>query len=66
MKTYYSDKDSIEVIRNLISLDKEALIYWLCKNDPNGIYSDKDSLDEGIELLTRETALEIAISQVIG
>lgn len=48
------------------NLTREELIAWLCNNDRNGIYSDADCELEGIEPLTREEALEIALSQVNG
>lgn len=35
---------------------REKLISWLNWNDPNGIWSDEESIAERYEPLTRETA----------
>jgi hypothetical protein len=42
---------------------KEELIKWLMKNDSNGCYSDEQSKGEGMQPMTRQEALEIALKQ---
>ena len=42
---------------------RSMLIRWLMENDPNGCYSDEQSLLEGFPPLTQEQAYEVAISQ---
>jgi hypothetical protein len=51
---------------NLNSLSRESLIKWLQWNDPNGVYSDADSIDEGMEPLTKDEAIELIKSQSMG
>ena len=51
---------------DLLEMSRESLIKWLCNNDRNGIYSDADCELEGIDPLTREEALEMALDQVRG
>lgn len=41
------------------------LIEWLCWNDKNGIYKDKDSLREFGNKLSKKEAIEIITKQVI-
>ncbi len=42
---------------------REELIKWLMKNDSNGCYSDEQSKSEGMQPMTRQEALEIALKQ---
>lgn len=51
---------------DLLEMSRESLIKWLCWSDRNGIYRDDECELEGIEPMTREEALEIALSQVNG
>lgn len=44
---------------------REDLIYWLKWNDPNGIYDDKQSLQELGNILTYEEGVEIMVRQII-
>lgn len=39
------------------------LIRWLMENDPNGCYSDEQSILEGFSTLTQEQAYQVAIKQ---
>ena len=52
------------MINKLNKMDRLDLIKWLMNNDPNGCYSDQDSINEGYKPITREEALKIAISQI--
>jgi hypothetical protein len=45
---------------------REELIDWLCWNDPNGIYTDEDSIREGIDVLSFEQAYEFYLNQKNG
>jgi hypothetical protein len=47
-------------------LTRMQLIQWLCKNDSNGIYTDKDSLNEGLPILTTKEARELVFTQIKG
>lgn len=44
---------------DLNSQSRESLIEWLVWNDSNGCYSDKDSIDEGYEPLTKEDCISL-------
>lgn len=43
---------------------REDIIDWLQWNDPNGIYSDRDSAIEGMESLTLYRARDIMQNQI--
>jgi hypothetical protein len=47
-------------------LTRKDLIQWLCRNDSNGIYTDKDSLNEGLPILTIKEARELVLNQIGG
>jgi hypothetical protein len=47
-------------------LTRKDLIQWLCRNDSNGIYTDKDSLNEGLPILTIKEARELVFTQIGG
>jgi hypothetical protein len=54
-----------------IALDTELnswarldLIKWLCWNDRNGVYTDKDSLQEFGNVVSKEEAIEIISRQI--
>ena len=44
---------------------REEIINWLQWNDPNGIYSDKLSISEIGEILSKEEGIEIIKRQVL-
>lgn len=48
------------------NLSRNQLIQWLCENDPNGIYSDKDSINEGMPILGIKEARELVLNQING
>ena len=43
---------------------REDLIEWLCWNDKNGVYRDKDSLQEFGNTVSKEEAIEIITRQI--
>jgi hypothetical protein len=45
------------------AMTREDIQQWLKWNDPNGIYSDEQSLKELGNTMTRDEALEIMIRQ---
>jgi hypothetical protein len=45
---------------------RDSLISWLCWNDSNGCYTDIDSIDEGMPILSLETALNLYFDQREG
>ena len=45
--------------------NREDLINWLKWNDSNGIYTDKESLDEFGEIMGYEEGVDIIIRQII-
>ena len=47
-------------------LTRKDLIQWLCNNDSNGIYTDKDSLNEGLPILTIKEARKLVFTQIKG
>lgn len=43
---------------------REMVIHWLEWNDPNGVYSDADSIAEGLAPLTLEQARKLMKEQL--
>ena len=52
------------LFNELNSWSRLDLIEWLCWNDRNGVYKDEDSLAEFGNVLSKEEAIEIMISQI--
>ena len=46
--------------------NRESLINWLEWNDSNGCYSDADSINEDMPILSLETALNLYFDQLQG
>ena len=46
--------------------DRESVINWLEWNDSNGCYSDADSINEDMPILSLETALNLYFDQKEG
>jgi len=44
---------------------REEIINWLQWNDPNGVYTDKQSLKEFDNILSKEEAAEIMKRQIL-
>ncbi|SDH68149.1 hypothetical protein [Myroides phaeus] len=53
-----------ELEQELNTWSRNELIEWLCWNDPNGVYTDKDSLAEIGHVLSKEEGIEIIIRQI--
>jgi hypothetical protein len=53
-----------DLIILLNSLTREDITEWLIWNDPNGIYSDEQSLKEMGNIMSREEGLEIMHRQI--
>jgi hypothetical protein len=51
---------------DLMIMSRDGIIGWLCWNDRNGIYRDEECELEGIDPMTREEALEMALDQIRG
>jgi len=51
-------------MKDLESMTRAQLIRWLVIVDPNGLWTDPDSLDAGYDPLTRSEALE-ALRQIL-
>lgn len=60
----YLDLTEEELRMELKNWCREDLIQWLCWNDKNGIYRDKESIDEIGEVLTYQEGVEIMIKQI--
>ena len=46
------------------SWSRQDLISWLKWNDPNGVYSDEESLDEIGNIMSFEEGVELVINRV--
>ena len=55
-----------ELSEELKKWNRDDLISWLKWNDPNGIYSDEQSLKEIGEIMTYEEGVQLIIDQVKG
>lgn len=55
---------SEELNKMLCTWKREEIIQWLCWNDPNGVYTDKDSLNEFGNIMTKEEGIEIMLRQI--
>lgn len=53
-----------ELELKLNSWSRTELIDWLKWNDPNGVYSDEDSLREFDNILSKPEAIEIITRQI--
>lgn len=45
---------------------RDSLINWLVWNDCNGCYTDTDSINEDIPILSLETAIKLYFEQLQG
>jgi len=50
----------------LEAADRDAIIAWLCWNDPNGVYTDEHCEDEGLPPMPVDIAREIMRRQMKG
>lgn len=59
------DLDESGLHAELKQMSRETLIEWLEWNDPNGVYSDEDSDNEGMKRLTKNDAEQIIIDKLL-
>lgn len=66
--TFYSIMDASEEILNSFLNDatREELIIWLSWNDPNGVYTDEDSMDEYDNVMTKEEGVDYMKKQILN
>ena len=62
----WTNQAHLLAMSGLLGETRSALIDWLCRNDPNGVYADADAIAEGMEPLTLEQARQLVISQLEG
>ena len=62
INSLYGNQDFQRVL--LRSDDRDAIIAWLCWNDPNGCYTDEDSEAEGLPRLTLNSAKRTMARQI--
>lgn len=61
----FLDLPENELKESVHQLSRDEIINWLCWNDKNGIYRDKDSLAEFGNMMTLEEGREIMIRQIL-
>lgn len=79
MSTYISEEEKLKhpyyklmllkgetLETELNSWSRLDLIEWLCWNDRNGIYKDKESLQEFGNTVSKKEAIEIITRQISG
>ena len=49
----------ISDLASLENWERETLLAWLSWNDHNGIFTDKQSEEEGMQPMTKEEAIEV-------
>lgn len=57
----YNNQELNEI---LDTWSRDEIIQWLCWNDPNGVYTDADSLNEFGNIMTKEEGIEIMVRQI--
>lgn len=74
MSTYHPLREQYYKIMDLTSdqldlflptMTREEIISWLQWNDPNGVYIDKQSLNEFDNILSKEEGIEIMKRQIL-
>lgn len=64
MKRPFEFQTAAFQVRLILEGRREELLAWLCWNDPNGCYTDADSIAEGYEPLSLESEKAIMREQV--
>lgn len=77
MNTYFTERlktahpfykimelNMLDLNTELLGWSREELIEWLSWNDPNGIYNDKDSMQEFENILDKNEAINIIIQTI--
>jgi hypothetical protein len=64
--TFYSIMEAPDELLNSFFNDvtREELILWLSWNDPNGVYTDEDSMGEFERIMTKEEGIECMKNQL--
>ena len=62
INAFYIESAMVDALN---SGDRESLIYWLCFNDRNGIYSDEDCRAEGQRPLTEDEARMVLAAMLV-
>ena len=55
-----------ELVNEMNRCSRETIISWLQWNDQNGVYTDKQSLKEFGNILSREEGIEIMTRQILN
>lgn len=60
-----TDIDKKELEQELQTWPRERIVNWLSLNDPHGVYTDKDSLQEFGNIMPKEEGIEIMVRQIM-
>ncbi|QIY83006.1 hypothetical protein HER18_05365 [Chryseobacterium sp. NEB161] len=64
INNYLDNLDKENLHAELVTWDREKLIDWLCWNDPHGIYTDEESMDELGNIMSKEEGITIIMRQI--
>lgn len=64
INNYLDTLDKEGLYAELVTWDREKLINWLCWNDPHGIYTDEESMDELGNIMSKEEGIAIIMRQI--
>ena len=64
INNYLGTLDRKGLYAELMTWDREKLIDWLCWNDPHGIYTDEESMDELGNIMSKEEGIAIIMRQM--
>lgn len=59
-----TELSQVELEKEIATWTREQLIQWLSWNDPNGVYTDQDSLAEFGNIMSIEEGREIMLAQI--
>ena len=59
------DLSEKELIPAITAMSREEIINWLQWNDSNGVYSDKQSIDEFGNIMSKKEAEKIILRQIL-
>lgn len=59
-----AELSQVELEKEIATWTREQLIQWLSWNDPNGVYTDQDSLAEFGNIMSIEEGREIMLAQI--
>lgn len=52
--------------KELQTWTRQSIIDWLVRNDPNGVYTDDDSIREFGEVMCKEEGIQLILKQQKG